>query len=126
MHRAGDLRGWSVGLKIVSIFFLALLAGPSQEPQPLRLAEEEVRQAVSSKVEPEYPALARQLRLAGDVQVEVTITITGGVEKVTVLRGNTLLTNAVVSAVRRWKFNPFQTGGKPVRVVAPMKFNFKM
>ncbi len=126
MHRAGDLRGWSLGLKIVLIFVLALLAGLAQEPQPLRLAEEEVRQAVSSKVEPEYPALARQLRLAGDVQVEVTITTTGGVEKVTVLRGNTLLTNAVVSAVRRWKFNPFQTEGKPVRVVAPMKFNFKM
>lgn len=92
----------------------------------LRLAEEEVRQAVATKIEPEYPALARQLRVAGDVQVEVTITTGGSVEKVALLSGNTLLSNAVISAVKRWRFNPFENKGKPVRVVAPMKFNFRM
>ncbi|MBI3210705.1 MAG: energy transducer TonB [Candidatus Solibacter usitatus] len=92
----------------------------------MRLAEEEVRRAVTTKIEPEYPALARQLRLTGDVEVEVTISAAGVVEKVTVKRGNSLLSNAVVSAVKRWRFNPFQAGGKPVRVNAPMKFDFRM
>lgn len=92
----------------------------------MRLAEEEVRQAATSKVDPEYAPLARQLRIEGEVQVEVTIAPSGAVEKVSVVRGNTLLSSAVVSAVKRWKFNPFLTASKPVRVVAPMRFNFRM
>src|ERR1051326_4668287 len=111
---------------VVLLLLFSLAPGLSQEPASLRLAEVEVRQAVSSKVDPEYPALARQLRLSGDVEIELTINPAGSVEKVAVTRGNTLLSNAVVAAVKRWKFNPFQASGKPVRVVAPMKFNFKM
>jgi protein TonB len=110
-----------------SLLLLAFaVAGVAADEPLVRLAEEEARQAVASKVDPEYPALARQLRLTGEVQVEVTIAATGAVEKVTVTRGNTLLTNAVITAVKRWKFNPFQTQGKAVRAVAPMKFNFRM
>jgi TonB family protein len=92
----------------------------------VRLAEEEVRQAATMKVDPEYAPLARQLRIEGEVQVEVTIAASGTVEKVSVLRGNTLLSSAVVSAVKRWRFNPFLSASKPVRVVAPMRFTFRM
>src|ERR1700730_13440148 len=92
----------------------------------VRLSEEEVRQAATIKVDPEYAPLARQLRIEGEVQVEVTIATSGMVEKVSVLRGHTLLSSAVISAVKRWRFNPFLSAGKPVRAVAPMRFNFRM
>jgi TonB family protein len=92
----------------------------------LRLVEEEVRQAATTKVDPEYAPLARQLRIEGEIQVEVTIGISGSVEKVSVVRGNTLLSSSVLSAVKRWKFNPFLSANKPVRVIAPMRFNFRM
>src|SRR5262249_55937675 len=50
-----------------------------------RLSEEEAKKAVTSKVNPEYPAMARQMRLGGKVQVDAYIDTDGKVEKVQVV-----------------------------------------
>jgi protein TonB len=89
-----------------------------------RISEDEAKKAVTSKVNPEYPPMAKQMRLGGKVQVDAYIDTDGTVEKVQVISGNALLTSAAVSALKRWKFSPFTADGKAVRAVAGFTFSF--
>jgi TonB family protein len=81
--------------------------------------------AAESKPQPEYSPIARQLRVAGDVAVEVHIGQTGIVETVTVLSGNAMLAAPVLKTVRMWKFKPFVQGGQPVKASTVLRFSFK-
>ena len=110
------------------IYGLLACAGllPAQDAL-LRVSETEARKAVVKKVEPEYPAMARQIRLSGQVQVDVVIAETGVVEKVNVIKGNVLLSNSAVSALKKWRFTPF-TGGasKPTKAITSLTFDFRL
>ena len=93
----------------------------------LRVSEGDARRAIVKKIEPEYPAMARQIRLSGQVQVDVVIAETGAVEKVSVLKGNVLLSNSAVSALKKWKFTPFAgAANKPARAIASLTFDFRL
>ena len=92
----------------------------------VRIAEDEAKKLAVSRVKPEYPAMAKQMRLAGKVQVDCVIDPDGGVEAVKVVNGNPLLSGAVTSAVKRWKFTPVQAHGKSVRAVTGLTFDFKL
>ena len=89
-----------------------------------RVSEDDARKALTTKIAPEYPAMARQMKLGGKVQVDAFIDAEGNVEKVAIITGNPLLTSAAVNAVKRWKFTPFQSDGKPTRAVAGFSFSF--
>ena len=110
------------------ILVTCLLAwsGLAQEP-PLRVSEADARKAVVKKIEPEYPAMARQVRLSGRVQVDVIIDAAGNVEKVNIVRGNVLLSSSAANALKRWKFTPFTgAGAKPVKAIASLTFDFHL
>jgi len=89
-----------------------------------RIAEDEAKNALTTKIAPEYPPMARQMKLGGKVQVDVFIDVEGNVEKVQIITGNPLLTSAAVNAVKRWKFTPFTIDGKATRAVSGFSFNF--
>jgi TonB family protein len=82
------------------------------------LSAQEGRHAIS-KPSPEYPDLARRMRLAGTVKVEVTITASGAVKSATVVGGHPVLAQAAVDAVKRWKFSP--SGGESTQI---LEFDF--
>jgi len=90
----------------------------------IRVAEPELKKAAVTKVNPEYPAIARQLHLAGRAEVEVYVTPDGDVEKVQPLSGNPIFTNSAISAVKKWKFTPFKADGKPAKAVGTLTFSF--
>jgi len=90
-----------------------------------RVTRAEAIGALVSKVQPEYPPVARQLKLEGTVELEALIAESGSVEDVTILSGNPVLTRPAVDAVRKWKFTPFLQEGKPTRVSAPITIVFK-
>jgi protein TonB len=90
----------------------------------LRISEDEAKKALTTKITPEYPPMARQMKVGGNVKVDVFIDAEGNIEKVQILTGNPLLTSAAVSAVKRWKFTPFLADGKPTRAVAGFGFSF--
>ena len=93
----------------------------------LRIPEGDARKAVIKKFEPEYPAMARQVRLSGQVQVDVVIDAAGNVESVKVLKGNTLLSSSAVAALKKWKFSPFVgAGNKPARAITSLTFDFRL
>jgi len=106
----------------------ALLGGATLGAQDtiVHVSQSEAVKAAKEKVQPEYPAMAKQLHLEGTVQVEAHIGSSGTVEDVKPLTGNAVLMNAAVSALRKWKFTPFTADGKPTKAVADMSFSFKL
>ncbi|MGA2271137.1 MAG: energy transducer TonB [Bryobacteraceae bacterium] len=81
---------------------------------------------IASKVAPEYPAVAKQLRIQGSVELEATVAENGTVESVAIVSGNVVLTRSAAAALKKWKFRPFMDGGKPVQVIAPISMTFTM
>jgi len=79
----------------------------------------------TSKPAPEYTAVAKQMKVSGRVELEVTIDTDGSVENVKALTGNPLLTGSAVSAVKKWKFTPFTANGQATKAVASLTFDFK-
>ncbi len=66
---------------------------------------QEARKAIV-KSTPEYPELARRMRLSGTVKIQVTIAPNGRVKDTKVIGGHPVLVAAVTSALQKWKFAP--------------------
>ncbi len=92
----------------------------------MRVSQDDALKAVVEKTPPEYPPMARQLKIVGKVEVEISIDSDGAVSAVKIASGNPLLTAAVVGAVKKWKFAPFMENGAPAKAVASLGFDFKL
>jgi protein TonB len=77
-------------------------------------------------VPPVYPALARAVRVQGIVIIEATIDEKGNVESARVLKGEPLLNQAALDAVRQWRFTPALLSGVPVPVVMTVTVDFRL
>lgn len=91
----------------------------------IRITMAEALKAATSKVQPAYPATARQMKVAGQVEIEAIIGPSGSVDTARALSGNPLLTGPAVAAVEKWKFTPFESEGAPAKAVVVLKFDFK-
>ena len=76
------------------------------------------------KVDPVYPALARQARVSGTVELLGVLGTDGRIHELKVLRGHPLLISAALDAVRQWIFEPTMLNGLAVEVAAPITVNF--
>src|SRR5216684_244846 len=76
---------------------------------------------------PEYPVLARQRHIEGDVVVQADIDVNGNVKSVEVISGSELLRDAALNAVRQFKYTPAQLDGSPTnsQVLVTVKFRSK-
>ena len=92
----------------------------------IRVGTDDAMKAATKKTPPDYPPMAKQLKISGKVEVDVTIDADGNVENVKIISGNAMLTGSVVSAVKKWKFTPFTAEGAPTKAVAALQFDFKM
>jgi len=102
----------------VSLFCLPASA------DPLRVSEQEAQKSVVQKVRPDFPALARQLKLSGRVVVDLLVAEDGSVERADVVTGNPILGTAAKTAGKAWKFQPFQAEGKPAKALVRVNFDF--
>ena len=110
------------GAVLVSLLLAA--AGSAQEPK--KVSKSEGLNAATTKVQPEYPAMAKQLKIEGPVELEAIVSENGTVEKVNIVSGNPMLTRPAADAVRKWKFVPFTADGKTIKALVPVGMNFKM
>jgi TonB family protein len=115
----------SLWCAVFSTFFL-LAVSPAFGQDRIRVSDAEGKKAVISRVEPSYPPMAKQMKISGHVEVDVEVNPEGHVEKVDVVNGNTILAGSCVSAVKKWTFSPFVSGGKPTVAVVRLGFNFTM
>ena len=110
-----------------SIATMALLVAVAvAQDAPKKITRSAALSAVATKVEPQYPAIAKQVRVQGSVELEAEVAETGEVIKVEIVSGNAMLTGPSVQAVKRWKFKPFVEDGKPIKVLAPITLDFKL
>jgi TonB family protein len=86
-------------LVIILMFSFALLAC-----LPATATDEE-RQP-TSRVSPQYPELAKKMKVTGAVRLELTIASDGTVRFVRALGGHPLLVEAATAAVKKWRYKP--------------------
>ena len=79
---------------------------------------------VTRSVQPDYPRLARQMRVQGSVVLQALIGRDGLIEDLHVLSGPSILANAAEEAVRQWHFKPHFVGTLPVETRANITVNF--
>lgn len=75
-------------------------------------------------VNPEYPALARQARISGVVDIDAIIDEQGNVVQARALDGQPLLVPAAISAVLQWKYEPTVLNGVPISVELVVQVQF--
>ncbi len=88
----------------VVLLFLALMLMFSANRAPAQ--ESEGSRKVVIKVVPQYPSLARSMRIQGNVKADVLVAPNGKVKSVEVKGGHPLLGQAAQDAVRQWTWEP--------------------
>lgn len=82
--------------------------------------------AAMSLPAPTYPEMARRMRAAGQVTVEVVIDENGKVVSARATTGPTVLREAAVQAAYRAHFSPTKLSGQPVKVAGVINYNFNL
>jgi TonB family protein len=110
-----------------------LSAPPPPPPPPPQLVDGQTPIRVGGSVKPPvkvrdvtpvYPAIAQAARVQGVVIFELTIDTTGDVANARVLRGQPLLDQAALEAVKQWQFQPTMLNGVYVPVIMTATVNF--
>jgi TonB family protein len=88
------MRRWLAG----AVLFTALGITVASAEDPPRKAR--------SRAEPTYPVLAKKMRIAGVVKIEVTIAPSGMIRAKRVIGGNPVLVTSCMDALNKWRFEP--------------------
>lgn len=75
---------------------------------------------------PQYPEVARRMRLSGLVQVEVVVDENGKVISARALSGPASLRDVAVQAALRARFSPTKLSGQGVKVSGQINYNFAL
>jgi TonB family protein len=110
---------------LAAAFALLALSPFAMAQADKHLSRVESVKAAISKPQPEYPELARQLKLWGDVDINAFVSEEGTVERVEVVSGNPVLAKSAQEALLKWKFGKQVVDGKPVKFVADVEFKFE-
>jgi protein TonB len=78
------------------------------------------------RVQPQYPALARQARIQGMVVLRAMISRAGKIENVQVISGPPLLVKSAMDAVLQWRYRPYYLNNEPVEVETQVTVNFTL
>jgi protein TonB len=81
-------------------------------------------QSVSVSVPPDYPLLARQMKVQGAVSLQALISKEGTIQELQILSGPSILAAAAREAVKQWHFKPYLHNGQPVETQAKITVNF--
>jgi TonB family protein len=79
---------------------------------------------VTSPVKPNYPLLARQMKVQGSVILQALIGKDGVIQNLRVVSGPHILASAAQDAVRQWHFKPHLEGAEAVETQAKITVNF--
>jgi TonB family protein len=67
------------------------------------------------KVLPIYPSEAYRMRVEGNVELDATVTVQGQIEDLKIMSGNSMLAQAAMDAVSKWRYTPYLLNGEPIR-----------
>jgi TonB family protein len=107
------------------------LSQPPQPPEPppssRRLGPSEIQQAkIVHRVEPKYPAIARQIRLEGTVRLRAVIGRDGTVQSAEVLSGSPVFVQAALEAILEWRYQPTLLNRESIEVETLITVVFRL
>jgi TonB family protein len=97
--------------------------GATNAGERVRLSPD-TAQMVERPVEPNYPMLAKQMKVQGSVVLQALIGREGAIQDLRVLSGPVILSTAAMDAVRQWRFRPYFEAGQAVETEARITVNF--
>lgn len=109
---------------LTSAILLAGLALPALAEDVVEIPTTLAMSRATKKVPPAYPPIAMQLKLKGELTVDIVVNAQGEVEDAKVAKGNAVFSQNALSAVKQWKFQPLEKDGKPVKMATTIAFNF--
>jgi TonB family protein len=104
----------------------SLPAAQPSLPEKLRVSSGVPQPVLVRRVEPLYPALAKQSGIEGAVVLEALVTKDGKVRGLRVASGNSLLAAAALRAVSQWRYRPSRLNGEPIEVPVKITLNFEL
>lgn len=103
-----------------------VVAPPPAAPKQITVGGDVQAGLILQKTQPVYPALARQGRIEGHVQLKAIIDTDGKIKSLTVVSGHPLLVDAALDAVRHWTYQPTLLNGVPVEVKTEILVRFQL
>ncbi len=97
----------------------------SAEKPEAQVPAEVMEKLLIHRVEPVYPAEARQANLQGIIALDVVVGRDGSVVSMRPLNGPEVLARAAMDALRWWKFEPYRLNGEPAVVETTVAVEFK-
>ena len=123
----GGIPGGQMGGVIGGIISSTPVAVPKvATPQRVRVSQGVSQGLLVRRVQPNYPPLARQARIAGTVVLRAVISKDGSIENLTLVSGHPMLAPAAIDAVKQWKYKPYLLNGEPVEVDTEVQVNFTL
>ncbi len=103
-------------------------AAPAPPPPPEPVTEPRGYAGYRSNPAPEYPALAQDRGLQGQVILKVHVLASGKADNVAVDKssGHKILDDAAIKAVLAWSFDPAKRGQTPIDGWVKVPLNFKL
>jgi TonB family protein len=105
---------------------LAALAAPAAPEPPVRKGGDIQQPKLLSSVAPVYPGLAKLNNVQGDVIIQAMIGISGNVTSMKVVSGPSLLRDAAMNALRKWRYAPAKLDGKPIAQQYVVTIRFRL
>lgn len=101
-------------------------AAPASNPQRIRIGSDIQANKLVVQNPPAYPALAKQARIQGTVELSAVIGKDGHVVNLSVNKGHPLLVQSALEAVKDWVYQPTLLNGQPVEVATTIDVNFTL
>ena len=84
----------------------------------------QIRDRLQVAVPPDYPLLARQMKVQGAVSLQALIARDGTIQELQIMSGPEILSTAAREAVKQWHFKPYMQAGQAVETQAQITVNF--
>jgi len=114
---------------MVACIGLAAWATAQSDPpvkQPWVIDAHQATRLLVNQAKPDYPAVAHDNYIQGQVQVEVMVGADGRVHRAHVLHGHPLLAASALKSVRTWVYRPFVTPAGPAPFSTMVKVVFDL
>ena len=82
--------------RLLAVLVLMAVAAPAQASE----------RKIISRVRPEYPPIAKRMKIAGTVMLSVVVTPSGQVKAANFVMGEKILLEAAQHAIEKWKYEP--------------------
>jgi len=126
LGEAGGLSDAAVLQVPVSAVTSPVPIAPEVKEQRVVVGGEVQAAKLIQRVQPIYPALAKQVRVQGVVTLEAIIGADGTIRQLHVLSGHPMLVPSAMQAVQQWKYSPTFLNGRAVEVKTTIEVRFTL